>query len=78
MFNVDIFKYMQKLFGGNVFLELLLEYYLLKLLLFIVVVLDYIFMQKERLVLLVYVYIVFLNFVKIRMKILYFESCLDQ
>lgn len=66
MFNVDIFKYMQKVFGGNVFLELLLEYYLLKLLLFFVVVLDYIFMQKERLVLLVYVYIVFLNFVKIR------------
>lgn len=78
MFNVDIFKYMQKVFGGNVFLELLLEYYLLKLLLFIVVVLDYIFMQKERLVLLVYVNIVFLNFVKIRMKILYFESCIDQ
>lgn len=78
MFNVDIFKYMQKVFGGNVFLELLLEYYLLKLLLFFVVVLDYIFMQKERLVLLVYVYIVFLNFVKIRMKILYFESCIDQ
>lgn len=68
---------MQKVFGGNVFLELLLEHHLSKLLPSSVAVLDYIFMKKERIALLVHVYIVLLNSAKIRMKTLHFESCID-